>query len=192
MKPRKIKAALFGVALAFAVPLAHSQTTTPGLYIGAGLGQSEAKDKFTCTGFTVCKKTGAAAKFFGGYQFHPNFAVEAGYTDLGRATRGTSTSTTNLEVGLGEMTVMGSYPVSDKFMGYGRLGGYYARSTATTTGSSSANEANGGVTFGMGAQYFLTNSLGVRGEFQRYMKVGGGTLIDIDYNAFTAGLLWKF
>ena len=70
-----------------------------------------------------------------------------------------------------------------------------AQTTADTTTSGvtvRVKESNGGVTFAGGLQFFMTQSLALRGEGQRYMKVGGGKLGDSDYSVYTVGLLWKF
>src|SRR4051794_41965837 len=54
-------------------------------YVGAGVGQSKAKD--FCGGgggFDSCDDKDKAWKVYGGYAFSPYFAAEIGYNDLGR------------------------------------------------------------------------------------------------------------
>jgi hypothetical protein len=77
---------------------------------------------------------------------------------------------------------------------YGKVGGYYAQTTDTFTVNgvgARVKESNGGLTYGGGLQWFITPAIAVRGEAQRYQKVGGGNIGDSDYNAMTIGLLWK-
>ena len=67
--------------------------------LGAGQSQSQIEDKFTTdslmkssnspSSFTS-ERQDTAYKLFGGYQFHKNFALEAGYFNLGKFTYGTS------------------------------------------------------------------------------------------------------
>jgi opacity protein-like surface antigen len=100
-----------------------------------------------------------------------------------------------VKVKLGEASLVASWPASERVSLLGRIGGYYAKTQAsrTQTGvSTHINQTNSGLTFGMGIQYFLVANLALRGEFQRYLKVGGGNLGDSDYQTFSAGLLWKF
>lgn len=198
MRHNKIKAALLGLAAvitaACGMTLAHAQTITRGLYLGGAIGQSEAKE-YNCVARPQCENRGTVGKFFTGFQFHRNFALELGLTDLGQvssATPGAFEET--IKIRLGELALLASYPVTDRFMAYGKGGGYYAQTTATSTVSgvsTRVKESNGGLTYGAGLQYFVIESIALRGEFQRYMKVGGGNVGDSDFNAFTFGVLWK-
>ena len=195
MKRPNFKAALLAIALGAAASGVQAQSATPGAYLGGMLGQGDAKKDFSCSGVPDCKHTSTAWKIFAGYQFNRNLAVEAGYTDLGRIHAATGTTDEKFDVGLGEATGVLSVPFGDKVSLYGKLGGYYARTTDTITAGGSTTDRrqnNGGVTFGAGMQFCVTNNLAIRGEYQRYSKVGGGIFIDIDYNTFTAGALWKF
>ena len=198
MTHNKTKAALVGLAAvvtaAAGITAAHAQTVTRGLYVGGAIGQSEAKE-YNCTTRAQCENRGTVGKFFTGFQFHRNFALELGLTDLGQVSSSNpGTFEQTVKVRLGELELLASYPVTDRFMVYAKGGGYYAQSTNSETVSgvsTRTKETNGGVTWAGGLQYFVTGSIGLRGEFQRYMKVGGGNIGDSDYNAFTFGVLWK-
>lgn len=197
MKNGKTIAAILGLGLSAAMPLAaHAQAATPGAYVGIGLGQSTTQD-VQCDPLPICDKKGAAWKFYGGWQFHRNFAAEVGYTDLGRFRDGTpGVFTEEIKTRLSEATLVGSYPVTERFSVFGKVGAYYAASKYTATGSSGTqyvNRTNGGPTYGGALQYFVWTNLAVRGEFQRYRKLwGGGTLVESDVDLWTVGLLAKF
>ena len=81
-----------------------------------------------------------------------------------------------------------------RLMIYGKGGVHYAGTTEDTTlngVSSRVTESNGGLTWGGGLQCHMLGRRAVRGEAQRYTKVGGGNIGDTDYNAYTIGLLYK-
>ena len=195
-KNSKTIAVVLGMALGAALPLAaQAQTTMPGVYAGIAAGQAEPLQYDTCDTRPTCKKKGSAYRFFGGYQFSRNFGAEVAYSDLGKASSSSPTLNETIKVRVSELTVVGWIPATERFSVYGKVGGYYAQTTADTTTSGVSvrvKESNGGITFAGGLQFFMTQSLALRGEGQHYMKVGGGKLGDSDYSVYTVGLLWKF
>jgi OOP family OmpA-OmpF porin len=195
-KNAKTISLILGMALGAALPLAaHAQATMPGMYVGIAGGQAEPLQYDVCDTRTICKKKGSAYRVFGGWQFNRNFGVEAAFSDLGKASSSSATVDETIKVRVSELTLVGSYPATERFAIYGKVGGYYAQSTADTTTSGVTQrltESNGGITFAGGLQFYMMPSLALRGEGQRYMKVGGGKIGDSDYTAYTIGLLWKF
>jgi len=186
--------------LSAGVPLAaHAQATTPGGYVGVGAGQDEAK-KYQCDLLPTCKKKGTVYKFFSGWQFSRNFAVEVGYTELGHVSSSQpGTFDETIKAALSDATLVGFFHASDRGSIFGKVGVYYANTTDTVTLNGTTQtfkKGNGNPTYGVGVQYFFTRSLGVRAESQRYMKMGGGQnggqLSESDWNAYTVSLLWKF
>ena len=193
-KNGKTLAAVLAVGVSAAMPLAaHAQAATIGAYAGGGFGQSEALE-YECDPLPECKKKGTAYRFFGGYQFHRNFAVEVAYTDLGQVSSNSPGFDEIIKAKASDVTLVGSYPASQRFSFYGKVGGYYAHTSKhrQTTTTIIVKESNGNLTFGAGLQYFITQNLALRGESQRYMKMAGGNIGDSDYNVYTVGLLWKF
>src|SRR3954469_20179044 len=168
MKEEKIKSALVAICLAGCAGLAQAQAPSAdrGLYLGAGLGQSEAKE-YDCRSVGHCDNRGAVVKFFAGWQFARHWAFELGYTDLGQIDSANDTGTfrDQLKSRLGEATLLLSYPASARLSVYAKGGAYYARTTHdhTEAGVSTRTlEDAGGPTWGFGLQYFITNHLGVR------------------------------
>jgi OOP family OmpA-OmpF porin len=189
-------AVLLGLGLSAALPLAaHGQATTPGVYVGLGAGQSEALEYDTCDTRPVCKKKGTAYRFFGGWQFNRNFGVEVAFTDVGKANSRAPGFDETVKVRASELTLVGAYPATERFSIYGKVGAYYAQTTLDTeqgAASTRVRKSNGNPTFAGGLQFFVTPALALRGEGQRYMKVGGGSIGTSDYNVYSIGLLWKF
>jgi len=197
MTQNKIRVAVLGICLATGASLAQAQAPTinRGIYVGGALGQSEAK-AYDCTALPQCENHGSVGRAFFGLQFGRNWAIEAAFTDLGQvnsANPGTG-FTESVKVRLSELDLVWSYPASARLAVYAKGGVYYAQTTNDfTLGGvpTRLKESNAGPTWGGGLHYFVTDSIAIRGEAQRYMKVGGGNIGDSDYNAYTIGILWK-
>lgn len=175
---------------AAALPLSASAQA----YVGAGLGASDAKN--FCGDITDCDKSGSTWRIFGGWRFGRNLAAEIAYVDLGRFTHNVAGTRTRVEADGPEATLLGIYQVNQVSI-FGKVGAYYANTKAAVDGpaaSASAKEKNGGLTYGVGAQYDFRNGLGARAEWQRYAGVGDsattGNSLDVD--AFTLSLLYRF
>ena len=117
-----LKRALGTLAAAITATLAaggtaHAQlASTPGYYIGGNVGQSHLKDDSPLGTDTDRSDTGY--KFYGGYQFNPNFALELGYTGLGK-----------FEAPSGDVKARGLYldavglvPLAPQWSALGRIG----------------------------------------------------------------------
>jgi OOP family OmpA-OmpF porin len=103
--------------------------------------------------------TGLSGSIFGGYQFTPNFALEAGVADLGRVRNTSGKIDGHAEY----IDAVGLVPVGDKFALLGSVGATHV-DLNTSNGDSSGN----GVKLGVGAQYALTRNVALRGEYVRY------------------------
>jgi OOP family OmpA-OmpF porin len=173
-----------------------------GPYIGASLGQAEHGD--TCEGANLsCDEKDSAWKIYGGYQFNRFVAVEFGYADLGRSAAGANVGgivvNPTFEVTAFELSGIGFLPLLDRLALFMRLGVYRAETELGGTGTAfgitvpiSGKESNSDLTFGLGIQYGITRNIGLRGEWQQYMKVGGGDTGETDIDVLSVGLLFRF
>ena len=180
----KVKAMLvmagFSASLGFAGSAA-AQSGPGAWYIGGTLGQSEFKD--ACQGLTSCDKKDTAWRILGGYQINRNFAAEIGYHDLGEA----SAAVGSTEGKAWELVGVGAVPLANQFSLYGKLGFYRGELK-----SLSRKETNNDFTYGVGLQYDFTKAAGVRGEWQRYNKMGGGAVRETDVDVLSVGLVYRF
>ena len=174
---QRIKAFLAVSALFFAGAAAAQQPGLSSVYIGGTIGQAEYKDG----GGGDDKDT--AWRILGGYQFNRYFAAELGYHNLGEA----SAAAGALEGTAWELVGIGAYPIVDKLSVYGKLGVYRGELEAP-----GAEETNTDLTFGAGLQYDLLKNVGVRGEWQRYSKMGGGNLVETDVDVLSVGVVYRF
>ena len=194
----------------------YAQMKESGWYIGGGLGQSKAdidaagiNAVFTSTppitsAITSTDDTDTGWKIFGGYQINRNFAVEAGYVNLGKFS--TTTTTTPAATFRGEIKVennwfgdvLGIVPLGNNFSIFGRLGLVWSETKVNLTGvgpggvaSISSKDDDFSWKGGLGVGYDFTNQLGVRGEWERY-RVSDGTGGKGDVDLFSVSLRFKF
>ena len=208
-----------GIGLALAIPTGASAQDSPW-YIGGSIGQSRVKldtgglssdlaaAGMANTGFSA-NETDTGFKLFGGYRFHPNFAVEGGYAELGKFSASGTVTTFNfvpivplptkvtIEVGQGlHLAVVGNVPLANQFSVFGRLGAYNLRTEmkVTVAGISSSESArNTGVLLGLGAGYDFTGNVGMRVEWEKFNKVGDKDKTGQgDVGLLSVGLVYRF
>ena len=139
-----------------------------------------------------------------GYQITPNFAVEAGYVDLGKFGFNTAVTAPAVDTISGRVKTTGYNlslvaiaPLAQGWSVYGK-GGFFDAKTefdansggvvATTSGSHKSN--NG--TYGLGAGYEITKNISANLEWNRYLKVGDSSTSKADVDLVTLGLQFKF
>lgn len=207
------KTAIF-CALALCSGIASAQAS--GFYAGAAIGQATvdlgnvANDLAaigTELGFTAGSATqddsDTSWKVFGGYKLNQNFAVEGGYADLGKYTAN-ATGTLNGLTGKLDASVksyayfvdvVGILPLGD-FSMFAKLGGAYTKTKAEVSATYDGLSASDSVKenkfvpkLGVGAEYNVTKTIAIRGEFERYMNVGdNATTGESDVDVWTVGL----
>ena len=166
-------AALVALACAAAANPALAQYRLgeePGFYAGASLGINGDDE--------------TAWRLLGGYQANRNFALELGYHDLGKH----NIAGFPLESDAVEVLGVGRLPLNEQAALYGKLGGY--RSTSKGGG---ADERQLDITFGVGFEYALSQTLAARGEWQRYRAIGGGAIGQTaDLDVYSVGAIYRF
>lgn len=196
-----------------AIPVAMAADDT-GWYAGGNIGRSEANidDQgiirgLQTNGFSTTSMLedyrGLGFKLFGGYQFNRYFALEGGYFDLGKfgftATTVPNGSLHDLSTFRGiNADLVGILPITEKFSAFGRLGVNYAKTNDSFSSTGLVNVQNPNPSahdtnykFGVGLQYAVTPSLGLRAEAERYRvsdAVGGKGDIDL----LSVGMLYRF
>lgn len=153
--------AMLGTAAMALSAGALAQSTMPGFYAGVELGSSD-----------LGSETDTAMRAFGGFQFHPNIAVELGYGFL--YDKGAT------EVTAMEVSGVGMYQVAPQLSVLGKLG--FANIEVDVGGSSDDKTE---LLFGVGAQYDVTRNLSARLMFTRYNTSDAVDVIGIS-------ALWRF
>ncbi|MDE2082312.1 MAG: porin family protein [Burkholderiales bacterium] len=176
---KHLKPVLIAAGMAAGIALVALPARAEGLYVGGALGAphfgGDAINGVPGNG------TGVSGKLFGGWQFSPNFALEAGLADLGRVDNGFG----KVRSHGGYLDAVGLLPLGDEWTLLGSLG--VARVQANTD----RGDATGtGLKLGLGAQYALSSHLALRGEWERYRPSVFGVRPNIDQ--YTVGLSYGF
>jgi len=195
MKQSKAAIAVLGLAGAALAFPAAAQMRSPSLnsaYVGANIGQS--KYHIDC-GPLSCDDKDTAFKLFAGYQFHPNFAAEFGYTDLGKAKVTGPGGTDEFAATEWELSALGMWPVMPTLQLFGRLGLYYGE--GKLSGPDQGTKKSSGVTFGLGGEWDFTRNIGARLEWQRFSKVKfrndlNGAEDKGDVDNLSIGIVYRF
>ena len=197
-------------AVCAAAPASAAESNFYGVF---SLGRSKldanpsSVDRYNTThGFTSSSTSSQTSANGGkaqlGYKLDKTFALEGGYTYLGKAD---FMSVTNLgtiggskDASLFNLDLVARFGMTDKFSIFGKFGGYYWKTknempNATTLGNATVNENGFDFKAGVGVQYDFTANFGLRGEFERYNGVGKvDTTGDARVNQITVGAVLKF
>jgi len=185
------------LAMMVAVFSAAAAAQDRPFYAGAHLGQSKAES--TCNGVSgagiSCDDKSDALKVFGGYRFHPNFAAELTFADLGEAKATGPAGSITASSNAFDLSVVGSYSPLNRLSVYGRLGAYRASTEVrinTVTVNRTDRETNTGLVYGLGVGYDITKRVTVRAEWQKYNEVGGPATGEDDITVLSVGALFRF
>lgn len=145
-------------SLACAAAAAALSAQAQGPYVGGSLGSSHYKGPDV--GGLSTDRSATGGKLYGGYEFTPNIAVEAGVARLGEASNAAgSVRGEGLYV-----DAVGKVPITDTFSALGRVGAFNGR--AKTHAGDGDRDTN--LKVGLGLQYDFNEQTGIRGEWERY------------------------
>lgn len=188
-------------------------------YGGANFGQTKVKNSTFCSDLASVLDPGYSCgvdekngwRMYGGLQFMDNLAVEVGYVDLGTFTTKVNgsasgapvTSNTDFKAKGYNLALVGILPVTKELSVIGRVGVFRwtakVSGTATSgavTVSNSAKATKAGNTpnnIGIGVNYNLTKSVGLRAEWERFTDVGEKDITDItNVYLLSLGLVYTF
>jgi OOP family OmpA-OmpF porin len=135
-----------------------------------------------------------------GYDFSPNFALEAGYIDFGKArysaSYGGGTANGTLKAGGLDIAALGILPLTDSISLFGKAGLVAAKvksslSSSLVSSSDSSNEVR--PLLGIGAGFKLSESLQLRTEYEHVSGLGkSGTTGKMNDNLVSLGLAYRF
>ena len=183
-------------------------------YGGLSIGQTRAKiDEARITASLLgsglstsamsLDESGQGLKVFGGYQFNRNFALEAGYFNLGKfgftsTTVPAGTLSGNIKVQGLNLDLVGTLPLTERLSAIARVGGQYANSRDTFTGSGAVTVLNPNpkarsfnAKFGAGLQFEFSPSFLIRAEAERY-RINDAVGNRGDVNMYSLSLVFPF
>ncbi|MBU2712625.1 outer membrane beta-barrel protein [Zooshikella harenae] len=194
-----MKKAVLAVALAstFVAPAFAESSINPlkdeksGFYLGLGLGSADYNDAYDnlkdeydgfMSGTTSYTTRDMAWKVFGGYRVNKYFALEANYTSLGNPdadftnTSGTYRDEIENEIKGYGIKAVGLYPINNNFEVLASVGTFKWKveedEENNRFGPSSETEKGTSLTYGLGANYYLTDNISVGLNWERINDVG--------------------
>jgi OOP family OmpA-OmpF porin len=166
-----MKKTLFAVLAGFlAMGAVQAQTVTtvpadtaPHAYVGIGVGAVKN---------SINGDRQRTYKLFGGYAFDQNWAVEAGYSDLGKTgffvPQGNDFVHTDMKSHNAYLAAKYTVPLTERSSVYGKLGlSHSERSLACYQGAPFIGSENG-LYAAAGMQYKLTDKVSMYAEYERY------------------------
>lgn len=172
-------------------------------YIGFSAGQADVDESMVVPGLLdpggrVDGKDGAF-KLFGGYQFNPNFALEAALVDLGDMSysgnftgiaplSGPVTGGRVQNSGL-NLSAVGVVPLGQRLVLFGKAGIFmwYSEATDVTNGIATRSEADGAdLSVGLGASVAIGQKVSLRAEWERF------DMSNVDVDLVTLGFAYRF
>jgi OmpA-OmpF porin, OOP family len=217
MKSPKLKLSVVAISAAFAVLVTQSAQAAPaeaGFYVGGMVGYSKARletrnlaQQFLGGGFTVSPSAederDVAGKALIGLKFNRFFSLEASYFDLGESAfktntvpAGTLSGTTNVR-GAG-LDLVTTAPITDGLSAFLRVGAQYAESKdafastgAATVPYTSRKHRETNIKYGLGLEYALTDSIGLRLEAERY-RLNDAVDQHVNVDAVSLGIVYRF
>ena len=198
----------FLAAFAISVPAFAAET---GWYGFGSFGQTtydldnELTSIFTGVGGSVDDKD-TGFKIGAGYMFTPNFGLEGGWVDLGKATITVSGpgGTARSDFKSSGLFVAGivSGPINNQFSVFGKLGFVNATSELSISASGpgfpvpanfsdKATKVSG--MLGLGVQYDINRQMGIRAEYELFQALGdSNATTEADASMLSIGVVFRF
>ncbi|MCC7548890.1 MAG: outer membrane beta-barrel protein [Burkholderiales bacterium] len=168
---------------------------TAGFYVGGGIGRADLDSP--CPGGTRCDDDGIAWKVYGGYQINKWLSAELGFINLpdadfrGPGVRG------DIETWGITAHAVGKFPIPigalDRLSILGKLGAvYWDRERNANLAALDDDDSGVDFAWGLGAEYTISERVGVRAEWERFENVGDSDVGRGDVDAWTLSVNYEF
>ena len=160
-------------------------------YAGGSIGKSSSSVCDLAFGAS-CDDQDTAYRVFAGYQVNRYLSLEFGYQQLGEVTLSVGPAAQSIETKAFDLSVLGVLPLTQRFSAYGKVGIYRANNEASSPLLGNAKLETNGLTYGLGLQYDVTGTLGVRLEWQEYADVIGTGFGGSNADVTSIAAIWRF
>lgn len=177
------------VVLFFAVVAVPAFAADEGFYAGVTLGSG--KPGVAPSAAALSKKSNFIYGGLAGYQFNKNLATEVQFTGFGKATDVLGNTVKGDAL---SMSVVGMWPLTDSLELLGKLGVASAKTTSSVA-ATNLGATRTAATYGLGAQYNVSQNLGLRLSWDRYGVAtanAAGVKTNGNANVMTVGAVYKF
>lgn len=143
----------------------------PGPYLSASVGSAE--QKIRTSGLSV-EMSDTAFQLAGGYRYANNIGIEAGYTNMGKATIMAGTASLSSKPKSIHLAATYSYNLTPDFALTGKLGGVHTRTVLTVndgTMSDSEAELRNSLLYGAGVSYTFKPNVALIADYQNFGKI---------------------
>ena len=150
-------------------------------YIGAGIGRGNLNMNGTeLTGLSNAQVGDSDTTWAirAGWRFHPYFALEAGYFELGEynfsGNAGSVFVTGDAKAESYSLSLVGILPLGEQFEGYGRIGWAHSKfkfSANAAIASAFARDTQEEATYGIGARWHFSRNWSLFGEWMKNDKM---------------------
>lgn len=190
---KKIALATLTAASLFSAP-AFAQFAADSFYAGVGIGRGNLNlsgQDLTGLANATVGDSSTTYTVRAGWRFHPNFAVEAGYYDLGEydfqgGVAGAVVSGTAKAKSMG-LSLVGIAPLTPQFDLYARLGVEQSEikvnaSSNVTPGNADLADKQTGATYAVGGRWNFSKKIGVFAEWMKNDKIEVDSyLVGVDF-----------
>lgn len=174
----KIALALLGLCSGAAIAADQSSDLYAGISSGMHRVESQGFDDRAPT-----------LKVLGGYNFNQYLAIEAGYSKLFETSDTIEGTRVKIDGNTLELGAKLTYPIGERFSGYGRLGRSYYDMKASFNDpdlSVDASENSDAMTWALGGRVKMNKRMDLNGEYARIL------ITDADIDFLSLGLAYSF
>lgn len=205
MKGSKMKKVIVGLCVAATMATASGAALAAdnSFYGAVDIGQSKGKDACAPEAgvvITSCDDKDTSYRLAGGYNFNKNFGIEASYSDYGNVSKSGTVLGIPVTASGGatafQLVGTGALPLGNQFSLTAKAGlaAVSVDATATALGVAVATSAsNDNFVWGIGAQFDVTPSIGIRVNYEDLGTVGdNATTGAVKLSNISAGVVFKF
>ena len=180
----------FGCAAALFASASFAQDA--GYYLGGMIATS--KQEVGCnfvSGGQDCKVDTTFVKPVAGYQFNRYLGVEGAYSRRFVHVHSVGAAALSIETRSWEVDAVARYPFG-RLAPFAKAGVYRASMQQQVTAGANGEAQRTDLTFGLGVELGITQSILTRFEWQRYPHVGGSGVTSSNVNVLAAGAFYRF
>lgn len=175
------------MTIALLAASAGFSTAQAQTYVGGSVGQTESKEE--CFAGLTCDQKETGYKIFAGHMFTPYLGMEVAYLDHGTVSFSDGVDTLEFMTNGFGLWAKAALPVGRLSL-FAKAGIAYLDTKVRLLGVAEEYQSATSLAWGAGASFSVTQSVGVRVEFERFRPEYLGEKVDLDF--ISAGVTYRF